>query len=137
MPELVAKGARALDDFLSMFDSGSDHPQILDQLKQIATYTDCLGNAHWSEPSKVIDRDLAEMLVKTAEMFLVSKETSVIEIELWRKHIGPVKSTNPGWVKKAFQNWYAEMQERGLAPQGENEAEQFIRGNLGPREKEE
>jgi len=47
LTDLVAKGARKLDDLRPLFNKNSEHPYVLDQVKQIAFYTDCLGNAHW------------------------------------------------------------------------------------------
>ncbi len=58
LPQLVEQGARKLDDFKTLFEESSDHPYVLDQLKQIAFYTDCLGGAHWSMPQEVIDGSL-------------------------------------------------------------------------------
>ena len=42
-----------------LFDETSDHPFVLDNLKQLGFYTDCLGKATWALPWKVIDEDLA------------------------------------------------------------------------------
>jgi AbiV family abortive infection protein len=126
LPQLVAKGARKLDDFKPIFDEGSDHPYILDQIKQLGFYTDCLGKAHWSLPDEVVDEQLATLLVKISGIFLQEKETSQKEIELWIKHIGPVWKRNLTWMKKALANWWAEMKENGLAPEGDSEFEQFI-----------
>lgn len=39
--DLAADGARSAADFKPIFDKDSDHPDILDTLKQIAFYTDC------------------------------------------------------------------------------------------------
>ena len=44
-PDLAMKGARTLDDFIPAFDDSADHRYVLDQLKQVAIYTDCLGKA--------------------------------------------------------------------------------------------
>ena len=44
---------------LWLVSGDSDHPYVLDQLKQIAFYTDCLGDAHWSIPDEVIDESPA------------------------------------------------------------------------------
>jgi AbiV family abortive infection protein len=90
MPRLVASGARKLDDMRPIFDEISDHPHLLDQVKQIAFYTDCLGEAHWSEPSQVIDSDLARSLVQTAEILAKSRDVTTREMELWVKHMAPV-----------------------------------------------
>ncbi|PNV28115.1 hypothetical protein xavtCFBP7764_12370, partial [Xanthomonas citri] len=42
-PQLFASGARQLDHFRPMFGEGSDHPALLDNLKKLGFYTDCLG----------------------------------------------------------------------------------------------
>jgi AbiV family abortive infection protein len=88
--EYFLKGARKLDDFKSMMDGSSGHPAILDQLKQIAFYTDCLGKRHWSVPSEVIEKDLASTIVRTARILVRDVETNLREIELWVHHVGPV-----------------------------------------------
>lgn len=130
-PQLVAGGARKLDDFSALFGPDSDHPYVLDHVKQIGFYSDCLGPAHWSEPTRVIGEDLAKMLVQTAHIFAKAREVSEKEIELWIKHLDPVWNVNPGWMRKALENWYTDMQECGLAPEGENIMEEFIRRGIG------
>jgi AbiV family abortive infection protein len=130
LPQLVEQGARRLDDFKPLFEESSDHPYVLDQLKQIAFYTDCLGRAHWSMPQEVIDESLAKMLIQVAKMFARDKHVSKTEIKLWIKHIGPVWKRDPSWMKQALCNWYREMQDAGLAPAGENEMEKFMKSGL-------
>src|SRR2546430_11396188 len=66
--EFVLKGAGILQDFAPMFRSDANHPLVLDQVKQLSFYTDCLGKAHWSAPEEVIDHALASMLVVTSEL---------------------------------------------------------------------
>jgi len=129
-PQLVADGARRLDDFQRLFDDASDHPFLLDQLKQLGFYTDCLGSAHWSVPNEVIDERLAKMLVTAADVLAQSREFTEKEIELWVEHLGPVWKKDDSWMKKALANWYAAMQSAGLAPEGENKMEKFVRGVL-------
>lgn len=128
LPELVAKGARSLEDLRPLFEEGAEHPQLLDQLKQIAFYTDCLGKAHWSEPEKVVDRDLAQVLVQTADLLARGREVKVREIELWVKHIKPVWMGKIEWMKKALSNWHAEMMTEGLAEAGGGGFEDFVWG---------
>ncbi len=130
LPQLVAHGARKLDDLRPLFDNDSDHPYMLDQIKQIGFYTDCLGKAHWSNPKDVIDEPLARMLVQTAQILTKGVQVTGKEIELWIKHIGPVWRKNPAWMKQALINWYAEMQQHGLAAEGENKMQQFIRNGI-------
>ena len=59
------------------------------------------------------------MLVAIARIFAKDRETTIKEIELWIKHLGPVWMTNAAWMKKALTNWYREMQQLGLAPERE------------------
>jgi hypothetical protein len=127
---LAEQGARKLDDFKPLFEESSDHSYVLEQLKQIAFYTDCLGRAHWSMPQEVIDKSLAKMLIQVAKIFVRDKHVSKTEIDLWIKHIGPVWKRDPSWMEQALCNWYREMQDAGLAPAGENEMEKFIKSGL-------
>lgn len=130
LPQLIADGARKLDDFHPLFDENSDHPFILDQVKQLGFYTDCLGKAHWSIPSDIIDESLAQMLVQIAQLLVREHEYTEKELELWVEHIGPVWKKNPSWMKRAVANWFAAMQDAGLIPEGPNEMDQFIHVGL-------
>jgi len=127
LPQLAAAGARKLEDFRPIFDEVSDHPYVLDQLKQLGFYTDCLGKAHWSKPTEVIDEKLARMLVEIARIFAQDPKHSEKEIELWIEHVGPVWKKDMAWMKQAVVNWYAAMQAAGLAKDGPNVMEQFVR----------
>lgn len=132
--EELARGSRKLDDFIGLFREGAEHAYRLDQVKQIGLYTDCLGKAHWSEPTDVVDEALANQLVETAEGLAKSKEVSPKEIELWVKHLGPVWNKNPKWMHKALENWYDEMQKHGLALEGAHAMRKFIREGLGTQD---
>lgn len=130
LPPLVAKGARRLADFSSLFDEHAEHPFVLDHVKQISLYSDCLGRAHWSRPSVVVDKTLASSLLEIADMLSRGGEVVAREIELWVKHMKPVWKSTPERRVKALANWYLEMQAEGLAPAGANEMENFIRHGL-------
>ena len=130
LPQLAQQGGRKLEDFKLLFDESSDHPYILDQVKQIAFYTDCLGKAHWSLPQEVIDESLAKILTQIASIFAKDKTVTKTEIELWMKHLGPVWKKAPTWMNHALCSWYRSMQDAGLAPPGENEMERFIKRGI-------
>lgn len=131
LPQLMAAGARSLDDMRPLFDEDSDHSHLLDQLKQIGFYTDCLGSkAHWSLPEEVIDVDLAKMLVNTAEILSSGSPTTEREIVLWVEHLGPVWKQSDRQMKQALVDWYGAMQAEGLKEGGPNKMEQFARGRL-------
>lgn len=130
LPELVAKGARHLEDFRSIVDSASNHPNILDAMKQIGFYSDCLGMTHWSLPIEVIDESLAKSLVIAAEVLSPERNICVRELELWVEHVGPVWNKNLIWMKQALVNWYGAMQAEGLAPAGPNKMQAFVKEGL-------
>jgi AbiV family abortive infection protein len=128
LPQLIVEGARKLEDFRPLFDKASDHPLLLDQLKQIGFYSDCLGRAHWAIPSDVIDEKLARTFVQVAQMFVRhDRDYTEKEIELWIEHLRPVWKRDLALMEKALVSWYAAMQAEGLAPaDGPNEMEQFV-----------
>lgn len=115
-PQKFIEGARKLDDFRSIFDGKSEHPYILDQLKQISFYTDCLGQAHWSEPTLVINKELAESLVLTAEILTSRNEVTAREIELWIKHFSNTDFSDLTKAKESLLHWYYDMQVAELLP---------------------
>ena len=86
--ELAGKGARTLDDLAKIFDVQSGHTDILDVIKQLGFYSDCYGQAHWSEPFEVIDEQLARSIVVVAKVLVPKHETSEREIELWIDNVG-------------------------------------------------
>jgi hypothetical protein len=109
----------------------ADHQQLLDQLKQLGFYTDCLGKAHWSTPEEVIDEALASMLVATSELLGKGEDVSEREIELWIKHVSPVwRHTNEA-MEKGLSDWYSAMQAEGLKAPGENAMRKFILEGIG------
>jgi len=110
--DLVTKGARALDDLKPIFDSESDHPAILDTVKQIGFYTDCNGQGHWSEPDSVVDERLAQNMLVVAEILMPKHETTEREVELWIAHVGPHWGTPE--MKKGAVEFYKAMLREGL-----------------------
>lgn len=134
LPDLLAAGARRLDDFRPLFDDDSDHPELLDQVKQLALYSDCLNEGHWSEPADVVDDEFADSLVKIAGVFIKDEEVGEREIELWIEHLSPVWRTTDKQMKQGLERWYDEMQKEGLAPEGVNEMRQFVREGIDIKE---
>lgn len=112
--DLVLKGAWKLEDLRTLFDPASGHPLLMDQVKQIALYTDCLGDARWSEPTHAIDEQLATSLIEAAESLALPSDASVFEIELWVKHFAGVQESDSSGSKKALRGWFYDMQASGL-----------------------
>lgn len=120
LPQLVSEGAQRLDDFGKLFEQHAQHKFLLDMIKQVSFYTDCLGKAHWSEPLDIIDKDLAAQLLQVAKVFVKDRNITTKEVELWTKHMAPVRSKSSLEQKKALLNWYAELQEFGLTDERHN-----------------
>ena len=131
LPDLVREGARKLEELAPIFDRSSDHPQVLDQVKQLGFYTDCLGKAHWSVPEEVIGKELAASLVLIAKVFTTDRETMTEEIDLWIEHIGPVWKGPKPWMENALIRWHKALRERGIEVRGD--MEKFIRGSENER----
>jgi AbiV family abortive infection protein len=124
--DFVMKGARKLQEFAPLFHDGADHPHLLDQVKQLSFYTDCLGKAHWSTPEDVIDQALASMLVVTSELLGKGEDVSEREIELWVAHLSPVWRHTSEAMEKGLSDWYSAMQAEGLKLPGDNSMRKFI-----------
>ena len=134
LPILVASGARDLDSLAPAADVSGEHTAWIDQLKQISLYTDCLDNAHWSEPENAIDGEFARLLVSTAELLARSSSTTAEEIELWKKHMAPVHGAPSDVQKAALANWFSALKENGLRDEDDAppSAEEFLFGKAAP-----
>ncbi|WP_028206100.1 AbiV family abortive infection protein [Paraburkholderia nodosa] len=125
-------GTTKLDDLRPLAASDAEHPYILDQLKQIAFYTDCLGKAHWSIPTNVVDRDLVGRIITIAQV--LSKASTLVtprELQLWKQHMSHVSDGSDMEASRtALSEWYAAMQAEGLRPPGPNGMQTFVTTGL-------
>jgi AbiV family abortive infection protein len=88
--DTVINRARKLEEFDQIFNPEGDHPEVLNNLKQIGFYTDCLGKVHWSLPSEVIDESTAKGIFSVAQILSKKRAYTEREIELWVTHVGSV-----------------------------------------------
>lgn len=127
-----SKQARGLDDLAPLHQKDAPHVFILDQVKQLSLYTDCLGNANWSSPAEALGEDLARELLGTARTLVLPEEVTTEEIELWVKHLGPHLHVGPDapidydTAKRAFLDWREDMKRRGLTDRGREEFMDFL-----------
>jgi AbiV family abortive infection protein len=128
--DLFKKGARGLWDFLPMFDDTGEHTYLLDQIKQLGFYTDCLGSAHWSVPDKVVSADLAAGIVKIAELLLAKRQVTPREIELWARHMRGIWGQAKETAEAAVLSWHRDMYAEGLTEDDPSIAERFFLGRL-------
>ena len=114
IPELYLKGARTLESLHLASDPSAEHTALLDQLKQISLYTDCLGAANWSEPDEIVDDALARSMVNTADLLAKGRTVTELEIQLWIQHMRPTYRESLEHQKTSLETWYAAMKENGL-----------------------
>jgi AbiV family abortive infection protein len=130
LPSLAAGGARTLGAFSDVVNRESEHTETLNIVKQLGFYSDCYGEkCHWSDPQAVVSRELAEDLVKTAEVLAPKKDVTVRELQLWQQHLGPVWKTAE--MSHALLRWAAAMNEEGLTETTAAEFEAFVFGKAG------
>jgi AbiV family abortive infection protein len=131
--DLFFKGARRLEEFLPMYQPKAKHPEMLDIVKQLSLYTDSFKKGHWSVPEKIIQKDLAEGLVKVAEIFSQTREITAEEIDLWIRYLKPAWYLSDAEREKGLIDWDKEMRKRGLIAADAISAEEFITVGLQPR----
>lgn len=126
IPQLVMEGARTMKGMAAAVNSESEHAALLDALKQVSLYTDCLGDRHWSSPEQVIDEPLVRAMIASTEAMWGAKAVSSREVELWRQIVGPhyKKAT----MLEAVLRWQATMVREGLSDTRVEELEAFMKG---------
>jgi AbiV family abortive infection protein len=130
--ELVQSGARTLDELRPLVDPESNHPDILEQIKQLCIYTDCFTLSKWSSPEDAEVRDLAPYLVKMAQILGKPKAVSHEEIRLWRKHLAPVRDAPIATQRQAVAAWFHEMKLFGLSDASLEEINHFLGAYQAP-----
>jgi len=126
LPELVRQGARTMSAMASAVDAKAEHTGLLDAVKQISFYTDCLGDRHWSIPSEVVDPDLARAMLQSAKMMWGSHPVTAREVELWGEIVGPHYGQST--MVSAVVGWQKAMLTEGLSDTQPEELEAFMRG---------
>lgn len=108
-------------------DPNAEHTGLLDALKQVSLYTDCLGDWHWSVPNDVIDEELARSMIKSAEMMWGGRAITEREVELWAQIVGP--HYNQRSMAAAVVQWQHAMITEGLSDTTPEELAAFMRGD--------
>jgi len=127
IPTLAAEGARTLNDLKPAADIDGEHTAMLDAIKQLAFYTDCLNAVpRWSEPVDAIDPKFAESIIGVAKLLNRDRVTEVKELELWVELFAPYYD-KPGMVE-ALLRFQQRMVEEGLSDTSVATMEAFVRG---------
>ncbi len=115
-------------------DPDGEHTEILDAVKQLAFYTDCFNaSPRWSEPTDAVDPNFAGAILSTARMLNRECETTVRELELWTKIVGP-HYAKPTMVD-ALLRFQKQVYEEGLSTTTPEAMQAFVNG--GPVDERE
>lgn len=125
---ITASGANKLEDYKPLF-FGHEYPQLIENLKQVSFYTDCLEKAHWSTPTEVIDEKMAKQIVVCAKLIIDAKHVvAEKEIELLLKHLRPVWKIDFKLMKAAMKDYLIEMLRLGLIEGSAEDVISFVDG---------
>ena len=119
---MFLEGVRASDVLRLLMDPKAEYSAALDRTKQLSLYSDCLDNVIWSEPQDVIGKELADMLVNTANLLARKQKVAVKDIKLFLEDLkalfsAPLEATEEGVVKAVFA-WRNSMEKEGLRKEG-------------------
>jgi AbiV family abortive infection protein len=133
IPGLLARGENFCDVAAQVFDKSSDYPKLIDHIKQLGFYTDCLDNMNWSYPTNRVDKRMAESIVEIARFYSNAKKTTSKEIEIWVKHFKGVPYENADMVCKAFSEYHLEIQDCGLSSKKLDDFLNFAKKQMIPQ----
>jgi AbiV family abortive infection protein len=123
VPDLLSKGARHISEMQHLFEDESPHRQELDNLKQLAFYTEAFSKCEWSNPKDVINKETAQRMISIAEFSIKYQNIFVSEEELviWYRHMKPVWNGNAKVVITALINCIKEAEDCGFIAKGYTE----------------
>lgn len=123
VPELISKGVKHLSEMQQIFDDKSPHRQELDNLKQIAFYTEAFSKCEWSNPKNVVNKEIAEHIISIATYSIKYQNIFVSEkeLEIWYKHMKPVWGETGNAMKMAIINCFKEAEDLGYITKGYTE----------------
>ncbi|WP_052483684.1 AbiV family abortive infection protein [Flavobacterium sp. MEB061] len=122
-PELILNGGTTIHDLEKIVDKNSDHPQTLDNLKQLCFYSDAFTNCKWSNPDNLLEKEDAKRFIDIANFSLNKDElfTDELSLSLWQKHLKPSWKTNLISMKKSLIECYNECEKLQLISSGKTQ----------------
>lgn len=128
VPELILKGAKTLEEMRISVDPNAEHPQILDNLKQLCFYSDVFTKGKLSIPDNVANKKIASEILLIAKTNIMETLNSAKSLEIWVKHLKPVWKKEMSKMKIGLLNCYKELEENNLIEKGiADKMENFIK----------
>lgn len=128
--ERALQGARSLDDLADIYNEKSDHSKFIESTKQQAIYSDFI-DGKWLNPTDAISNELAAKLVMATHIMCRKKQPiSLLELDLWVKHMKPVRHLSLNVQKTALIAWEQDMIVHGLKEPSDNDMKRFVNEGL-------
>jgi AbiV family abortive infection protein len=125
LPIVMQNDAQTIFDIgKKLFDENNEYAAILNQIRQLGFYTDCVGNGRWISPEDLPQR-IAVNIVSIAEWLAKKDPISSKEIELWIEHMRPIWKKHEEVAGPGLLKWFKALQKEGLFPKDIN-MERFI-----------
>ena len=123
VPHMAMTGEpETFGDFAGL--STSNHPQVLDRVKQLATYTECLEGSMWADPKSIGGKDVAEYVLFSARFLAAQPAESQRGLELWLETVKHDAATVEE-AEDSMVELYARLQAEGLRPPGPNKVQKY------------
>jgi AbiV family abortive infection protein len=129
LPALADSKPRTVEEFASSLHPSSWHQSLLDELKQLAIYTDRLHDGTWSEPTQFVARETAEWLVATAKRLVSNTPVTAAEIALRARFMNalPPNATQEQ-KKQALAAYFQEARRQGHISLSDEAIQQLLYG---------
>lgn len=114
----LEKGQGVIDALEKHFSKDIQQPQLLETLKQLSLYTDCVSSGRWISPCEIPENSIkrfAEGLIKIAELHSSIHHRTVRDIEILIECVKPVKDRK-GDIQYAMAEYMRKLQQEGLMP---------------------
>jgi len=115
----LEKGQGLIDALEKHSSKDIQQPQLLETLKQLSLYTDCVGSGRWMSPCQIAEdtiKRFAESLVKIAEFHSSIHHRTVRDIEILIECVKPVKHQPKEVIEYAMAEYMRKLQQEGLMP---------------------
>lgn len=115
----LEKDQGLIDALEKYFSKDLQQPQLLETLKQLSLYTDCVGSGRWMSPCHIAEdiiKPFAEGLIKIGELHSSIHHRTVRDIEILIEYVKPVKHQPKEVIEYAMAEYMRKLQQEGLMP---------------------
>jgi len=129
-PLVADAGGSMLD--LMMVKADPELAQLAEDLKQNATYTDCVAGQVWTNPSVAVSPEVAARLLDAAQRLINDGDVAVEELEIFRDYERRQKAAATDEERRTiYLQGQRELRQRGFNSLLEAEMKEIVSGKRG------